>query len=606
MSTQRVVIFEADSDYAEELREVFSAHGWQVLLHRDGGDAAEVAEAAAPDLIVLSVELPNRSGFAICTQIKKHTALAEVPLLLIAGQTPAEALEQHAKLRTRADAYAHKPVSPEALFQQCNGLVHATRSAREQSQVIEVSEHSIVEALPQGALQPRDSDVSGITDAAFEHIMLGDIGGEALADDPVVMAEGLPPVPDDFEDFTTVSSSASLRIPPELLAQPAASSQRPPSILAPAMPPRPPPVPKNLGASVRPGPSREHAAELDGLRSQIATLETSLADAQRLAREAVSQQALSERERVESEAALRDARREIDELRLRAAKATEGRAGASTREFLELREALNRKDKEILNLRDEFNQRERDLLDLREKILHQDLARADLDDRLEERAREVSALRERLDVQRLESARVEELARGSASALESLRAEAEAAREAHERALGAQRDEAEAALLAALRGAEEAQRDALSSALKDHERALESLRAERAAALQTRDEAHSLALAARDEALRAKEIEHTEAIAAERARAATLESERDAARDEGASLQRALEAKRREATEALDEARGRIAALEARAQQRSAITERARRAADIAAALLDELAEHAESDVDQPSSDASI
>ena len=115
MSAPRVVIFEADLAYADELRQAFSHRGCEVVLHHDGADAAEFAEGVAPDLIVLAVELPNRNGFAICNQLKRHATLASVPLLLISAHSPPESFDQHSNLRTRAADYAHKPIRAEDL-----------------------------------------------------------------------------------------------------------------------------------------------------------------------------------------------------------------------------------------------------------------------------------------------------------------------------------------------------------------------------------------------------------------------------------------------------------------------------------------------------------
>jgi CheY-like chemotaxis protein len=601
MSAPRVVIFEADLAYADELRQAFSHRGCEVVLHHDGADAAEFAEGVAPDLIVLAVELPNRNGFAICNQLKRHAALASVPLLLISAHSPPESFDQHSKLRTRADDYAHKPIRAEDLVNRCAALSPALGGADE-SGIIEVSDDAMEDLRPPA--RAGDSDVSNITDAAFDHIMLEDGSRPPPTADDVVMADGLPPVPDDFEDFTTVSSMASLRLPADLLAPRAApATVRPASSVTPPRPTAPPPVPRSLGASIRPG-----AAELDGLREQVASLETSLADAQRLAHDAVAQQAHIERARAELEDSLRAASRELDELKARAA-----RPAGNTREFLELRESLNRKDKDILGLREQINLRDHEVLELRDKILQQDLGRADLDDRLEVRDRELDALRARLGAQETAARqRDEELSaqvterRAECAALSAalLAARAEAEAEAHARARATESDRraAEAALTEARREADAQREAALTEARREADAAAEALRRAHADALTTLREEHDQALSLRIaaieaeraegvEALRSRDAAHAEALshaAAERDTIvaalagvrADLEAGR-AAHDEERASQHAL----------MDALRVRIAELEARAAQRDAIVERARRAAEIASALLDELAE---------------
>lgn len=599
MSAPRVVIFEADLAYADELRRAFSQRGCEVVLHHDGADAAEFAEGVAPDLIVLAVELPNRNGFAICNQLKRHAALASVPLLLISAHSPPESFDQHSKLRTRADDYAHKPIRAEDLVSRCVALSPALGGADE-SGIIEVSD----EAMEDLRAPPRagDSDVSNITDAAFDHIMLEDGSRPPPSADDVVMPDGLPPVPDDFEDFTTVSSMSSLRLPADLLAARASPpTVRPASAVTPPRPTAPPPVPRSAVASIRPS-----AAELDGLREQVASLETSLTDAQRLAHDAVAQQAHAERARSEAEDALRAAVRELDELKHRAA-----RPAGNTREFLELRESLNRKDKEILGFREQLNVRDRELLELRDKILQQDLGRADLDDRLEDRDRELEALRARLSsLETTARQREEELSaqlgeqRAVCASLSAtlLAARAEADAEAHARAQAAEADRrsAEAALADARREAD-AQREAeLAEARRDAEAAAEETRRAHAEALSTLREEHDQALSLRVAAIEAERVEGQEALrtrdAAHVEELSRVAAERDSlvaaladARGDIESGRVARDEERASLHALMDALRARVAELEARAAQRDAIVDRARRAAEIAAALLDEL-----------------
>ncbi|MFO0625337.1 MAG: response regulator [Polyangiales bacterium] len=524
MRAPRVVIFEADHAYADELRRAFAHRGCEVLLHHDGADAAEFAEGVAPHLIVLSVELPNRNGFAICNQLKRHPVLASVPLMLISAHSPPESFDQHAKLRTRADDYAHKPIRAEDLVQRCVALL-PTHGASDESGVIEVSDEAMEDLRP--PMRAGDSDVSNITDAAFDHIMLEDGSRPPPTADDVVMPDGLPPVPDDFEDFTTVSSMASLRLPADLLAaRPSPPTVRPSNSVAPQRPTAPPPVPRAAGPSIRP-----NTAELDALREQVASLESSLTDAQRLAHDAVAQQAHAERARSEAEDALRAAHRELDELKGRAA-----RPAGSTREFLELRESLNRKDKEILGFREQLNLRDRELLELRDKILQQDLTRADLDDRLEERERELATLRENLTAQAEGARRRDEELSGQLTALRAegealtaallaARADAEAEAQARARAAEAERLAAASALAEALRAGEAEREAAVATAWREartqREAAIAELRQEAEAAAAEAQRAHAAVITALRE-------EHEQALSL---RVAALEAEREEGRE---------------------------------------------------------------------------
>ena len=92
-----------------------------------------------------------------------------------------------------------------------------------------------------------------------------------------------------------------------------------------------------------------HKTEMARLERELSTakaeLSTAKLDVQRL-------QDNEQRDAASNEQVLR-LQRELDEIRLKAASAKSG--GVSSREFLDLREALNKKEKEILGLRDQIH-----------------------------------------------------------------------------------------------------------------------------------------------------------------------------------------------------------------------------------------------------------
>jgi len=472
MAGQKVLIFEHDRVFAEDLRREFVARGCIVQTVEDGQSGLELALTNRPDLILLSIELPGMNGFAVCNRIKKSPELKDVPLLIVSSEAPPETFEQHSKLRTRAEDYAHKPITPEALAARASAFIALDAPSRDSVElavddILLVDDAVIVEAppslVPPIPSDPRPSDVDGeldgLTDAAFSSIM---IAPEPPAPRSLGQPSQRPPVVDDFEDFTTIGPR--LDLPPTMLASPPRSASIPPRLpTSPAM------------------PAVDLAAEIDRLRRRGDELDRELQEARRAAQQVEAAQhaeMLRLRAQADEAPALR---RELDELRSRAARpATGATGGVSTREFLELREGLNRKDKEILTLREAVNNRDKELLDLRDRMLQADLSRADTDDRLLEREREMEGLRESA------AAATAELA-----ALASGKAESEQAVAALQAELGAAKSE-----------------------LSGQSEALAGLRAELAAAresLAAREEAHAALtadLATRTTALTALQEEH--------------------------------------------------------------------------------------------------
>ncbi|MGO9710022.1 MAG: response regulator, partial [Polyangiaceae bacterium] len=119
----KVLVFESDATFASELRNELSKHGCTTSIVDDGNVGLQQAAADKPDLILLSIELPRMNGFSVCNKLKKDPALKDVPLIIMSSESSDETFEQHKKLRTRAEAYVHKPIAFGDLLHQIDPFV---------------------------------------------------------------------------------------------------------------------------------------------------------------------------------------------------------------------------------------------------------------------------------------------------------------------------------------------------------------------------------------------------------------------------------------------------------------------------------------------------
>src|SRR5579859_6438602 len=119
----KVLVFESDSAFAEELRTELDALGCSTLVVDDGNVGLQQAVAERPDLILLSIELPRMNGFSVCNKLKKDPNLKEVPLVIMSTESSDETFDQHKKLRTRAEDYVHKPIAFGELLQHIQNFV---------------------------------------------------------------------------------------------------------------------------------------------------------------------------------------------------------------------------------------------------------------------------------------------------------------------------------------------------------------------------------------------------------------------------------------------------------------------------------------------------
>jgi CheY-like chemotaxis protein len=219
-----ILLIESDTALAGSIAGALHARGAEVSLARDAGTALEVARGERPDAIVLCAELVGGSGFAICNKLRKDSDLREIPLLLTSADASDETFEQHRKLKTRADAYLHKPFAMSELIAQLTSLA----------------------GLPDETPGQSDDEDLLAFDAAFASIAPVDEGGAPI-DHPI--------------SFDDVDAAAAL-----VADLPEVEEPPPPRVVAFAKPP--------------PSVARDAAlAELDGVRAELARVRAELDEA---------------------------------------------------------------------------------------------------------------------------------------------------------------------------------------------------------------------------------------------------------------------------------------------------------------------------------------
>lgn len=118
-----VLLIEADAAVAEEIRAAFSPAGFVVASTEAGDTALERTRVSPPDLILLSAELPDMSGFSVCNRLKR--ALPSTPLVLYTREATDGAIEAHRASKGRADAYLRAPLDMADLLGHAAQLLHA-------------------------------------------------------------------------------------------------------------------------------------------------------------------------------------------------------------------------------------------------------------------------------------------------------------------------------------------------------------------------------------------------------------------------------------------------------------------------------------------------
>lgn len=106
---KHVLLIEDEPNIIEAVSFLLSRDGWTVSTHSNGHDAAEVIKNKAPDLLILDVMLPGRSGFDILAEIRNTPNVATTPVLMLTARGQAKDREMAERLG--ATRFMTKPFS---------------------------------------------------------------------------------------------------------------------------------------------------------------------------------------------------------------------------------------------------------------------------------------------------------------------------------------------------------------------------------------------------------------------------------------------------------------------------------------------------------------
>lgn len=124
MSEANVLLVEDNPGDVRLVKEAFEGAAMDSRLHvvSDGAAAlgflrqeGEHADAPQPDIVLLDLNLPRRSGAEVLTELDEDPDLARIPVIVLTSSEDTE--DVHGAYDRRANAYLTKPVDPTAFIE---------------------------------------------------------------------------------------------------------------------------------------------------------------------------------------------------------------------------------------------------------------------------------------------------------------------------------------------------------------------------------------------------------------------------------------------------------------------------------------------------------
>lgn len=103
------------------IRATLAPHGYEVVEAEDGHDSVARARLERPDLIVIDMMMPGRSGLDVIAELRSDADLARVPVIVLSART--QVADREAVAAAGADRFLAKPFSPSELARLVAELV---------------------------------------------------------------------------------------------------------------------------------------------------------------------------------------------------------------------------------------------------------------------------------------------------------------------------------------------------------------------------------------------------------------------------------------------------------------------------------------------------
>ncbi len=135
---KRILIADDEPDILEIIGYNLTKEGYEIHTASDGNQAIEKAKQLKPDLIILDVMMPRKTGIEVCQILRSQEQFQQTLIIFLTAMSDEES--QIKGLENGADDYVNKPISPKVLTSRVNALFRRLNAVETDTKTITVGD----------------------------------------------------------------------------------------------------------------------------------------------------------------------------------------------------------------------------------------------------------------------------------------------------------------------------------------------------------------------------------------------------------------------------------------------------------------------------------
>jgi DNA-binding response OmpR family regulator len=118
---KRVLIADDEENIVTALEFLLQRRGYETRVAKNGDDALSEVESFAPDLVLLDIMMPRKSGYEVCQRMRSRPEWRHIKIIMLSAK--GRDVEVSKGVSLGADLYITKPFSNTELVAKIDGLL---------------------------------------------------------------------------------------------------------------------------------------------------------------------------------------------------------------------------------------------------------------------------------------------------------------------------------------------------------------------------------------------------------------------------------------------------------------------------------------------------